>query len=73
MKVILVNKNDKVMHDVINESDVEVDNVVVTGYYHDRENESLMRGARRDEQANVSPLCAESNEDWLRCRDLWRQ
>ena len=43
------------VHDVENENDAETKNVVVAGYYHDRANETLLRGARQDGQANLSP------------------
>ena len=59
VNVLAVNENDKMRHDVENSNDVKIENIVVTRYDHDRENEALMRGARRDGQANVSPLCAE--------------
>ena len=44
---LVVNESDKAIHDVAKGNDVEVKNVVVTGYHHDRENETLLRGARR--------------------------
>ena len=55
VNVFVVNDSDKVIHDVKNEIDVGIENVVVNGYHHDHGIES----ARRDGQANVSPLCAE--------------
>ena len=43
------------MQDFENENDAESENVVVTSYHHDRANETLLRSAREDGQANVSP------------------
>ena len=54
MNALVVNKSDEEMNDVENGNDV-----VVTGHHHDRENEILLGGARRDEQANVSSPCTE--------------
>ena len=48
-------ESDMVMHDVKDKNNVETDNVIVTCYHHDRANETLLRGARRDGQANVLP------------------
>ena len=45
VNVLVVNENDKMMHDVENSNDVEIENVVVTRYHHDRGIEALMRGA----------------------------
>ena len=50
-----MNGSDMELHDVENESDPETENFVVTGYHHDCLNETLLIGARRDGQANVSP------------------
>ena len=63
MKVILVNKNNKVMHDVDNDNGVEIENVVVNGFHHDCESKTVMIGTRRDVHANVSPLCNECPEE----------
>ena len=52
-------KSDEVMHYVGNGNEIEVENVVATEYHHDCENETLLRGARRDGQANVSLPCTE--------------
>ena len=51
-------ESDMVMHNVENEIEFEIDNVVVTRYHHDPESEIVMIGARRDGQSNVLPLCA---------------
>ena len=52
-------KSDEMMHNVGNGNEIEVENVVATEYHHDCENETLLRGARRDGQANVSLPCTE--------------
>ena len=48
-------ESDMVMQDVEieNKNDAETGNVVVTGYHHDRVNETLLRGARESGQASV--------------------
>ena len=55
VNVLVVNENDKMMHDVENSNDVEIENVVVTRYHHDRENDNSLRSVRRHGQANESP------------------
>ena len=55
MNAIVYHEGDLVMQDVENENDAKSENVVVTGYHHDRANATLLRGARRDGLANVSP------------------
>ena len=59
VNVLVVIETDKVVHDVENGFDVDIESVVVTGYHHDHESETVMKGVRQDGQANVSPLCAE--------------
>ena len=59
MNVFEVNDSDKVMHDVGNENDVEIESVEATGFHHDHGNDNSMRDAQQDGHANVSPLCAE--------------
>ena len=46
-------------HNVENDNDVEIENVMMNKYHHDHGNETSMKGARQDGQASVSPLCAE--------------
>ena len=58
VSVLVVNESDKVVHDVKNENDVEIENVVVKIITTTM---GSTRGARRDGQANVSPLCSTSN------------
>ena len=55
VNALVVNESDETTHDVEDENNVEVENVVVTGFHHDQENETLLRGARQDREANVSP------------------
>ena len=55
VNALVHHERNMVMHDVKNESDAETEYVVVTDYHHDRANETLLRGARRDGQANLSP------------------
>ena len=50
---LVVNESDEMTHDVGNENDVEVEDVLVTGYQHERGNETLLRGVRQDRQSNV--------------------
>ena len=45
VNVLVVNESYKLMHDVDNENDVEIESVVMTGHHHDRENEILLGGA----------------------------
>ena len=59
VNALVVNKSDEAMKDVENGNDVEAENVVVNRHHHDRENEILLGGARRDEQTNVSSPCTE--------------
>ena len=63
MNALVVSENDEATQDVEKGNDIEVENVVVTGYRHDRANETLLRGARRDGQANVSPPCTECSTE----------
>ena len=55
VKALIHHESDMVMHDVENEKYAETGNVTVTGYHHDRANETLLRGAREDGQTNVLP------------------
>ena len=59
VNALVVNESDEAMHEVENGNKVEVENVLVNTYNHDRESETLMIGAQRDRQANVSRLCTE--------------
>ena len=54
VNALVYHESDMVMQKVENENVAETENVVVTGYPHDRANETLLRGAREDGQANVS-------------------
>ena len=73
VNALVVNESDEATHDVGNENDVEIENVVVTRCHHDHENETLLRSARRHVQANGNPLsrammqarCATHNFDPL--------
>ena len=55
VNALVHHESDMVMHDVENENDAETKNVGMAGCHHDRANETLLRGARRDGQANVLP------------------
>ena len=55
VNALVHHESDVVMQDVENENDAETGNVVVTGYHHDRANETLLLDAREDGQANVPP------------------
>ena len=59
VNALVVNESDEAMHEVEYGNKVEVENVVMNGYNHDNENETLIIGALRDRQANVSRLCTE--------------
>lgn len=60
VNVLMMNEIGKVMHGVGTKNDDDNENVLVNGYHHDCESETVMIGARQDGQANVSSLCAES-------------
>ena len=45
LNVLVVNESDKVVHDIKNENDAEIENVVVNGYHHGHNNETSTRGA----------------------------
>ena len=70
VSALVHHERDMVMHDVESENDSKTKNVVMTGCHHDRANETLLRNARRVEQANVSPPYTEHPRDWLSCRKL---
>ena len=45
VSAFVCHESDMVMHDVENKNDAETQDVVVTGFYHDRANETLLRDA----------------------------
>ena len=63
VNALVVNESDEMMKDLNNRNNVNIEIVVVTGYHNDRDNEALIRGARRDDKANVLPLCTESSAE----------
>ena len=45
LNVLVVNESDKVVRDIKNEDDAEIENVVVNGNHHGHGNETSTRGA----------------------------
>ena len=45
LNVLVVNESDKVVHDVKNENEVKIENVVVNGYHYGHGNETSTKGA----------------------------
>ena len=59
VNVLVVHENDEVIHTVEGDHDHENESVVMDMDHHDYENGIAMRIAQHDDQANVSPTCAE--------------
>ena len=53
VNALVHHESDVVMQDVENENDAETGSVVVSIYHPNRANETVLRGAREDGQANV--------------------
>ena len=45
LNVLVVNESDKVVHDVKNENEVKIENVVVNGYHYGHGNDTSTKGA----------------------------
>ena len=56
INALVVNKRDKAMCDVGKGSDVEVENVVMNGYHHDRENDTLLKSTTGQVSERVAAL-----------------
>ena len=59
VNALVVHENDEVIHKVEGDHDHENESVVMDMDYHDYENGNAIRTAQHDDQADVSPTCAE--------------